>query len=51
LGRLGVAAAAGGSAVGVAADDAALLDETQVEDLEGELALVALKFLESSRRR
>ena len=49
LGRIGVAAAAGGSAVGVAADDAALLDEAQVEDLAGELALAALKFLKSSR--
>ena len=49
LRRIGVASAAGGSAVGVAADDAALLDEAQVEDLAGELALAALKFLKSSR--
>jgi hypothetical protein len=35
----------------VAADDAALLDEAQVEDLAGELALAALKVLEASRRR
>jgi len=35
-GRIGVAAAAGGSAVGVAANDAALLNEAEVEDLAGE---------------
>lgn len=50
LGRVGVAAAPGSAAVGVAKDDAALLDEAEVEDLAGQLVMTALERLEAGCR-
>jgi len=42
---VGMAAAARGSAVGVAEDHAALAEEAEVEELKGQLAVAALKVL------
>ncbi len=46
---VGVAAAAGGPAGGVAEDNAALADEAEFGDLAGEVAVAALEFVEPGR--
>jgi hypothetical protein len=46
---IGVAAAARGTAGGVAEDDAALADEADFEDLASEITVAALEFIEAGR--
>jgi len=49
LRRVGIAATARGSAVGVSEDHAALADEAEIEDLEGELAVATLELIQTGR--
>jgi hypothetical protein len=49
LRRVGIAATARGSAVGVSENYAALADEAEIEDLEGELAVAALELFQTGR--